>query len=141
MRHPVDSSAWRYADSFSPEFSNEPRNVTLAISTDGFNPNGCFGASHSCWPVIMQTLNFAPSLCMKREFLLLVLLISGSRAPVKYIYVYLQPLIDELKKLWNEGVLTYESFTKTEFIMKARLLWAIHDFPALGTLSGCVTHV
>ncbi|XP_026436586.1 uncharacterized protein LOC113334575 [Papaver somniferum] len=75
-----------------------------------------------------------------REFSLLVLLISGPRAHGKDIDVYLQPLIDELKKLWNEGVLTYDSFTKTEFVMKARLLYAIHDFPALGTLYGCVTH-
>lgn len=37
-------------------------------------------------------------------------------------------------------MMTFDSFTKTEFCMKARLLWAIHDFPALGTLSGCVTH-
>lgn len=58
----------------------------------------------------------------------------------KDIDVYLQPLIEELKLLWNVGVPTFDAFTKTHFQMKARLLWAIHDFPALGTLSGCVTH-
>lgn len=36
--------------------------------------------------------------------------------------------------------MTYDSSSKSEFLLKARLLWAIHDFPALGTLSGCVTH-
>lgn len=77
---------------------------------------------------------------MKREFSILVLLISGPRAPGKYIDVYLEPLIEELIVLWNEGVLTYDSFSKTEFVMRARLLWAIHDYPALGTLSGCITH-
>ncbi|XP_026383727.1 uncharacterized protein LOC113279240 [Papaver somniferum] len=140
MRHPVDSSAWQCADNFSPEFAKEPRNVTLGISTDGFNPNGCFGLSHSCWPVILCPYNLPPSMCMNREFSMLCLLISGPRAPGKYIDVYLQPLIDELLQLWNQGVITYDSYTKTEFLMKARLLWAIHDFPALRTLVGCVTH-
>ncbi|XP_026378890.1 uncharacterized protein LOC113273371 [Papaver somniferum] len=101
MWHLVDSSAWRCADRFSPEFAKEPRNVTLGISTDGFNPNGCFGKDKD---------------------------------------VYLEPLIEELTVLWNEGVLTYDRFSKTEFVMRARLLWDIHDYPALGTLSGCVTH-
>ncbi|XP_026433102.1 uncharacterized protein LOC113330515 [Papaver somniferum] len=140
MRHPVDSSAWRCADSFFPEFSKEARNVTLGIATDGFNPNGCFGLNYSCWPVILCPYNLPPSMCMKREFSMLCLLISGPRAPGKDIDVYLQPLIEELKELWNDGVMTFDSFTGSEFLMRARLLWAIHDFPALGTLSGCVTH-
>ncbi|XP_026452086.1 uncharacterized protein LOC113352487 [Papaver somniferum] len=37
MRHPVDSTAWRCADNFCPEFSKEAQNVTLGITTDGFN--------------------------------------------------------------------------------------------------------
>ncbi|XP_026458607.1 uncharacterized protein LOC113359141 [Papaver somniferum] len=32
------------------------------------------------------------------------------------------------------------SFTNSEFLLKTRMLWAIHDFTALGTLAGCVTH-
>ncbi|XP_026396520.1 uncharacterized protein LOC113291169 [Papaver somniferum] len=31
MRHPVDSTAWRCADKFCPEFAKEARNVTLGI--------------------------------------------------------------------------------------------------------------
>ena len=70
---------------------------------------------------------------------MLTLLISGPKQPGKDIDVYLEPLIDELKQLW-EGVVTFDSFKKSEFIMRARVLWAIHDHPALGTLSGCTTH-
>lgn len=40
MSHPIDSSAWRNGNDFSPNFANKPRNVTLGISTDGFNPYG-----------------------------------------------------------------------------------------------------
>ncbi|XP_026451749.1 uncharacterized protein LOC113352093 [Papaver somniferum] len=114
MRHPVDSSTWRCADSFSPEFAKEPRNVTLGISTDGFNPNGCFGLAHSCWPVIMCIYSLPPSLCMKREFSLLLLLISGPKAPSKTFDVYLEILVDELKRLWD-GVLAFEAFSKLNF--------------------------
>ncbi|XP_026399574.1 uncharacterized protein LOC113295449 [Papaver somniferum] len=139
MRHPIDSSAWQCANSFSPEFAKEPRNVTLGISTDGFNPNGCFGLAHSCWSVIICIYNLPTSLCMKQEFSLLSLLVSGPKAPGKKIDVYLEILVDELNKLWD-GVLAFDAFSKTEFLMRARLLWGIHDFPALGDLAGCVTH-
>ncbi|XP_026450660.1 uncharacterized protein LOC113350752 [Papaver somniferum] len=140
MRHPVDYTAWRCADNFFPEFAKEARNVTLGIAIDGLNPNGCFGFNYSCWPVILCPYNLPPSMCMKREFSMLCLLISGPRASGKDIDVYLQPLIEEFKELWNDGVMTFDSFTKSEFLLKERLLWAIHDFTALGILSGCVTH-
>ncbi|XP_026417264.1 uncharacterized protein LOC113312741 [Papaver somniferum] len=140
MRHPVDSIAWRCADNFCPEFSKEARNVTLGIATDGFNPNGCFGLNYSCCPVILCSYNLPPSMYMKREFSMLCFLILGPRAPGKYIDVYLKPLIEELKELWNDGIMTFDSFTNSEFLLKTRFLWVIHDFPALGTLSGCVTH-
>ncbi|XP_026453753.1 uncharacterized protein LOC113355176 [Papaver somniferum] len=138
MRHPIDSSAWRCADSFSPEFSKEPRNVTLGISTDDFNPNGCFGLAR-CWPVIICIYNLPSSLYMKPEFSLLSLLVSGPKAPSKNFDVYLEILVDELKKLWD-GVLAFDAFSKTEFLMRSWLLWGIHDFLALGTLAGYVTH-
>ena len=69
---------------------------------------------------------------------MLTLLISAPKQPWKDIDVYLEPLVDELKQLW-EGIVTYESSSKPEFTMRARVLWAIHDHPALGTLSGCTT--
>ena len=35
---------------------------------------------------------------------------------------------------------SFDSFRKEEFTLKAMLMWAIHDFPAYGTLSDCVVH-
>lgn len=72
---------------------------------------------------------------------MLALVILGPRAPWKDIDAYLEPLIDELKPLWNEGFITYDAFSKTEFMMKARLLWSIHDVSALGTLSVCMSNL
>ena len=53
--------------------------------------------------------------------------------------MYLQPLIDELKTLWN-GVLTYDISKKQNFQMRVALLWTINDFTTYGTLSGWSTY-
>ena len=51
----------------------------------------------------------------------------------------MQPLIEELQRLWVEGVPTYDVSTDQTFVMKAALLWTINDFPAYGMLSGWST--
>ena len=83
--------------------------------------------------------NLPPSLCMRKEFTMLTLLIPRKKGPRHDIDVYLQPLVDELNELWSTGVVTYDSYSKSRFSMKAILLRAIHDFPAYGHLSGCRT--
>ncbi|XP_058092469.1 uncharacterized protein LOC131238899 [Magnolia sinica] len=51
------------------------------------------------------------------------------------IDVYLQPLIEELLKLWEVGVDTYDASSKLNFRMRAALLWTISDFPGYAMLS------
>ena len=46
---------------------------------------------------------------MKEPFCMMSLLIPGPGAPGKEIDVYMQPLIEELKELWEDGVLTYDA--------------------------------
>ena len=81
-----------------------------------------------------------PCLCMRKEFSILSLLIPGPKAPSSDIDVFLAPLIDELNELWEKGVKVFDSYKQEEFTLKAMLLWAIQDFPAYGTLSGCNVH-
>ncbi|KAI5337662.1 hypothetical protein L3X38_016933 [Prunus dulcis] len=100
MSHPADSPSWKLLDDKWPEFGNEPRNLRLALSSDGFNPHSSLSSSYSCWPVILVTYNLPPWLCMKRKFMMLTLLISGPKQPGNDIDVYLEPLIDDLKSLW-----------------------------------------
>ncbi|KAL6176938.1 hypothetical protein ACLB2K_053570 [Fragaria x ananassa] len=38
MRHPADSPTWKMVDTNWPDFGTEPRNLRLALSTDGFHP-------------------------------------------------------------------------------------------------------
>ncbi|XP_072079067.1 uncharacterized protein [Arachis hypogaea] len=136
IEHPSDSKAWKYFDRKHPQFSQEPRNVRLGLCADGFTPFGQSGKQYSCWPIIVTPYNLPPSMCMKTPYMFLSMIIPGPRNPKTRIDVYLQPLIDELKLLWEDGVLTYDIHSKSNFVMRAALLWTINDFPAYGMLSG-----
>ena len=139
MRHPVDSCSWDLVNNKWPSFSADPRNLRLGLAADGFNPFRTLSSTYSCWPVMLVTYNLPPWLCTKKENILLTLLIPGSKQPGNDIDVFLQPLIEDLQALWNDGVNVYDAFTKTNFNLKAILLWTINDFPAYGNLAGCTT--
>ena len=60
--------------------------------------------------------------------------------PGNEIDVFLQPFIQELKKLWDKGVETFDASINQTFKMRVALMWTISDFPGLGNLSGWNTH-
>ncbi|XP_056697876.1 uncharacterized protein [Spinacia oleracea] len=136
LKHPADSPQWNFIDGKFPEFSKEKRNLRLALSTDGFNPFGSLSSTYSTWPVVLITYNLSPTLCMKRRYMMLSLLISGPRQPGNDIDVYLAPLIDDLKMLWETGVEVFDAHRNEKFNLKAMLFCTIQDFPAYGNLSG-----
>ncbi|CAL9011691.1 unnamed protein product [Prunus brigantina] len=138
MSHPADSPSWKLLDDKWPEFGNDPRNLRLALSSDGFNPHSSLSSRYSCWPVILVTYNLPPWMCMKRKFMMLTLLISGPKQPGNDIDVYLEPLIDDLKSLWGGIRGVYDAHNGEYFTLRAALMWTINDFPAYGNLSGCV---
>ena len=74
---------------------------------------------------------------MKRKFLMLSLLISGPKQPGNDLDVYLAPLIEDLKTLWDVGIDVYDSYRKETFNLRAVLMWTISDYSAYGNLSGC----
>jgi len=104
MRHPADSKAWKHVDATYEWFAEDPHNVRLGLASDGFNPFGMLNVSYSCWPMILIPYNLLPWLCLKQSYWMLSMMIPGARSPSASIDVYLQPLIDELKVLWEEGV-------------------------------------
>ncbi|KAG7528519.1 hypothetical protein ISN44_Un175g000020 [Arabidopsis suecica] len=139
MCHPSDAAEWKNFQQFHPSFAEEPRNVYLGLCTDGFNPFG-MSKNHSLWPVISTPYNLPPDMCMNSEYLFLTILNSGPNHPRASLDVFLQPLIEELKELWHNGVEAYDVSCDQNFILKAVLLWTISDFPAYGMLSGWTTH-
>ncbi|XP_052294335.1 uncharacterized protein LOC107178912 isoform X1 [Citrus sinensis] len=139
LRHPADGEAWKEFDRLYPWFAQEPRNVRMGLATDGFNPFGNMHNSYSMWPIILVPYNLPPWKCMKDPFMMMSLLIPGPKAPGRDIDVYIRPLIDELKELWNHGVETFDASTRQTFHMHAAVMWTINDFPAYGNLSGWST--
>lgn len=139
LNHPADSIAWKEFDKEHPWFAEDPRNVRLGLASDGFNPFGNMHNSYSMWPVVLVPYNLPPWKCLKQQFFMMSLLIPGPRAPGKDMDIYLQPLVDELKELWIDGVQTYDASSCNTFQMHAAVMWTINDFPAYGTLSGWST--
>jgi hypothetical protein len=111
MSHPVDAEAWHTLDHFDPEFVRDPRSVRLGLSTDGFQPYSSDSTTYSCWPVFMMLYNLPPNKCLKEGFIFLALVIPGLKELRKQINIYLHPLMEELKELW-QAVDAYDSRLK-----------------------------
>ena len=141
MNHPADGGAWKHFDSLWTDFAEDARNIRLGLATDGFNPYNNASTNYNMWPVFVIPYNFAPWGCMEQSNFMMSLLIPGPESPGKDFDVFLQPLIEELQSLWK-GVKTLDILSKEKdqsFTLKAAVLWCIHDFPALSTLSGRTT--
>ena len=83
--------------------------------------------------------NLPPWKFMKEQFFMLSLLILEPKAPGKDINIYMQPLINDLKDLWDVGLSTYDATLGEQFNMHAAILWSTNDFSAYGNLSGWST--
>ena len=98
-----NSKAWKHIDSVYPSFALEEMNIRLGLALDGVNPFSNQSLSHSTWPVVLLNYNLPPWLVTKRFFLMLALLISGKESVTsENVDVYLVPLIEELKQLWED---------------------------------------
>jgi len=63
------------------------------------------------------------------------LMISGPKQPSNNIDVFLAPLIEELKSLWEKGARAWDAYRKEFFTLFVMLLCTINDFPAYDNLS------
>ena len=89
--------------------------MQLGLAADSFNPFGNMSLLCSIWPVVMTVHNLPLWLCTKDPYKKLTLLIPGPNALGKDIDVLLRPLVDELKELWDEGVVVCDAASKTSF--------------------------
>ena len=138
MVHPSDGESWKNFDRIHRDKANEARNVRIALATDGFNPYGMVAASYSCWPVFVIPLNLPPGVLFQRQSIFVSLIIPEH--PGNKMSVYMEPLIDDLVKAWDEGVWTYDRATKTNFRMYVWYQFSLHDLPAYGIFCGWCTH-
>jgi hypothetical protein len=69
----------------------------------------------------------------EKELLYVVIVNIWSQATRNDIDVFLEPLVDELKVTWDEGVRTYDGHSRSFFNMKAILMWVM---PRVGSAIG-----
>jgi hypothetical protein len=100
MSHPADVEAWHTLDCFDPEFARDLRSVRLGLSMDDFQPYNSDSTTYSCWPIFVMSYNLPPNKCLKEGFIFLALVILGPKEPKKQMYIFLRPLMEELKELW-----------------------------------------
>nr|GEV08772.1 hypothetical protein [Tanacetum cinerariifolium] len=79
------------------------------------------------------------SVVMYESSFMLTLLIPGPKSLGTDIDVYLIPLIEDLKVLWDQKVMeTIDVASGQKFNMIAMALWTINDFSARSSLSGWI---
>ena len=88
----------------------------------------------------MTAYNLSPWLCTKDTYKMLTLLIPDPNALGKDIDVFLKPLVDELKELWNKGLVMRDAATRMSFRMRVVLLMTVNYFPARSSLSSWSGH-
>jgi hypothetical protein len=144
MRSVADSPARKHVDEvIDPSFAHEVRNLRFGLALDEVNPFRHNNTQHSTWPILMVIYNLPPYLVMKKFFIQLCILISGKQSPTtENIDVFLRPLVDELKLLW-EGISAQDflqALRERQFNLRGILMWTISDYPAYGLILGLCTH-
>jgi hypothetical protein len=133
--YPADGTQWKNFDLQYPEFLAKSRNIRFALSTDGMNPFGENRTVHSTWLVILTMYNIATWLCHKRKYIMLSILIKSPKQAGIDIDVFLEPLMEDMAKLWNEGVRMWDQYQYEYFMLKAIIFICIHDAPGGFTVS------
>jgi hypothetical protein len=121
MTHPADGKAWKDFDKCWPDFAEDPRNLRLGLTTDGFNPFSNMSSSYIMWPVFVIPYNLPPWLCMQESNFMMALLIPRPHSPGKAFDVFLQPLVEDLLELWS-SVDTLDAITRKDFKLRAAVL-------------------
>jgi hypothetical protein len=83
--------------------------------------------------------NLPPNKYLKQGFVFLALVILGHKELMKQMNIFLRPLMEEMKELW-QGVDAYDSHLKYQFNLRAAYLWSIHDYLAYVKFVGWCVH-
>ena len=65
---------------------------------------------------------------MKHKYIMFSLLISGPKQPGNDIDVYLARFVEDLRKMWDEGVSVFYTHVNEHFTLHAMLLCTVNNF-------------
>jgi hypothetical protein len=86
----------------------------------------------------MCIFNLPPWLCHKQKYILLTTLISGPKQAGNDIDVSLEPLMEDMQKLWEYDVTMWDEYNRQHFNLKAIIFYMINDNSACLSLTGQV---
>jgi hypothetical protein len=109
--------------------------MQFGLASDSFNLYDNMSTTYIIWTIMLKIYNFLPWMRIKSPNLMLSLIIPKLLDPKKNIDIYLQPLVDNLKNLWNKDIRVYNASKKKAFQLHATLLWIINNFPIYRKLS------
>jgi hypothetical protein len=86
----------------------------------------------------MCIFNLTPWLCHKQKYILLTTLISGPKQAGNGIVVFLELLMEDMKKLWEYRVIMWGEYSRQHFNLNAIIFYTINDNPVRLSLTGQV---
>ena len=117
-------------------FFEDPRDVALGLSTDGFAPFR--RRTKTAWPLILYNYNLPPDIRFKLNYILGLGVIPGPKKPHD-LDSFIWPLTQELLRL-SIGVPTYDSLSKEFFVLCAFLILVFGDIPAISMVMSMKGH-
>ena len=87
LRMPADGSAFTDMEEKWPHFKEEPRNLRLSLGADSVNPFGELRSIYSVWPIFVINNNIPLWMSIKREHIMLAMIIPGIFLLYSYLHV------------------------------------------------------
>ena len=83
---PADGTAFRDIEEKWPQFKEEPRNLRISLATDGVNPFAQMKSIYTVWTIFLINNSIPPWLSIKRENIMLSMIIPGFFVENCFIY-------------------------------------------------------
>ena len=132
-----DGKIWKEFASFHGKpFLSIPFNYALHLNLDWFQPFD--HTQHSEGVMYLSVFNIPRRERFHQQNIIVVGVIPGPKEPELHINSFLQPLVDDLKKLWK-GVQMI-TYCGVPVLVRAALLFVGCDIPAARKVSGFVGH-
>jgi hypothetical protein len=135
-----EGRVWRDFQFFNgTSFLALPRSYGFMLNVDWMQPYD--HTPYSVGVLYLVLMNFPRSECFKQRNIFLVGIIPGPNEPRNNIHSFLTPLVDELMKLWEEGVnLRHSGSLVIPERFRAALLCVACDIPASKKVCGFTAH-
>ena len=111
-------------------YFSDLHDIALGLTTDGFSP--WRRRKYTAWPILLINYNLAPEKRNNKANIIPVSVVPGPKKP-KDFDSFLYPLAEELLHL-SEGVRAFNASTGELFRLRAYLIMAFGDIPAVSLL-------